>query len=114
MQIICSDVNGDTVINGRRDMLQALGLNGGVPVIMTDESGAVVGAGFGGEGLVNSMPMIKSLRESQPIAKKPMMVRKPQQMVKSMQSHLNNQFSGLLRELEEVQLKMRQMHRNRG
>ncbi|MDP1664992.1 MAG: hypothetical protein Q8L79_07675 [Methylobacter sp.] len=91
-------------IRGHGDMMKALGLGGGgTTVIMTDETGQLVGAGRGGENLIASMPLIKALRESEPIVKKPVIIDKPKPMMKSMNRPGAMSFDRLLDELESLQ-----------
>jgi len=102
---ILFDNNGQThQIQGRGDMLKALGLGGdAMSVIMTDENGALVGVGRGAEALTRSVPLIKALRESQPIIKKPVVFKKQEPLQKSMNNgHGATTFDSLLKELANI------------
>ena len=64
MHFIFTQNGTDQVIRGRDDMLKAIGFEtGGKLVVMTDESGELIGTGFGAEKLTKSMPLVKSLRD---------------------------------------------------
>lgn len=51
-------------LNGQTSIANAMGVNQGKTVIMTDELGRVVGAGAGGENLMNSLPIIEAVRSA--------------------------------------------------
>jgi hypothetical protein len=64
------DGNGKTHrIGSGNDVLKALGQDNRPTIFITDEKGALVGAGVGIEGAQRSQPLIKALRDSQPMAK---------------------------------------------
>jgi hypothetical protein len=90
-------------VDDSRSMLKAMGVRSdALPIIMTDESGAIVGAGFGGAELTRSVPLIKAMRESQPLVKKPVVFKKSETMRKSMSSHGATSFDSLLDELASI------------
>jgi len=67
---VFDDGNGGThLIGSGSDMLKALGQDNRPMIYITDESGVLVGAGVGIEGAQRSQPLIKALRDSQPMAK---------------------------------------------
>jgi hypothetical protein len=67
---VFDDGNGGThLIGSGSDMLKALGQDDRPMVFITNESGALVGAGIGIDGAQRSQPLIKALRDSQPMAK---------------------------------------------
>lgn len=105
MHYVFTDSNGQvSQISGRADMLKSLGLNEGMrPIVMTDESGAVIGAGFGAEGLIRSGQLVKAMQESQPIVKKPVIFQKQEPLQKSMSDRNKSPFDDLLAELAEMQ-----------
>lgn len=96
------DNNGETsIVRDSRDMLKALGVGGDAPaIIMTDESGALVGAGRGPEALNRSVPLIKALRDSKPIGKPA--VKNPVLFTKSLRSRGATGFDSLMSELAAV------------
>lgn len=53
-----------TPMNSREDYLRAIGGVGAANVVMTDESGRVVGAGQGAEMMHKSMPMFEALNKA--------------------------------------------------
>lgn len=67
---VFEDGNGGThLIGGGADMLKALGQDNRPRIFITDETGALVGAGVGIEGAQRSQPLIKALRDAGPMAK---------------------------------------------
>ncbi|MGZ8173625.1 MULTISPECIES: hypothetical protein [Methylobacter] len=103
MRILFSNNGQTNQIRGHSDLLKSLGLGGdAMPVIMFDENGALVGAGRGAENLIDSMSLIKSMRDSQPAVKKPMYFKKQEPLQKSMHGHGATSFDGLLNELENI------------
>jgi hypothetical protein len=69
----------DYVINDPEDLQKALGIVQDRKIIMTDESGAVIGFGNSIASVNKSMPLIKALKEDQvkPHANKPILFTKP-------------------------------------
>jgi hypothetical protein len=57
------------LINGKNDMLNALGLQVGRPTFMTNEAGEIVGIGHGVANLTKSIPLIKAIKDAQPLHK---------------------------------------------
>ena len=62
-----------------RDMLKAMGVvpKTGRPIIMTDETGMVVGAGIDGDSLLKSMPIIEEIRKT-PLPKPRFYAKQPE------------------------------------
>jgi hypothetical protein len=92
-----------SVVRGRDDMLKSLGMEvRGMPIIMTDESGQLVGAGRNGEMLTKSMAAIDSMRSSQQLGgrsvKKPVVLKRHSTLAKSM----SDGFDGILRRLDSL------------
>jgi len=97
---IFQDENGSHVCNGVDDVHKAMGVqNFAKSVIMTDENGQLVGAGQGGDGFMNSMPLVKALREGCPLLKaKPVACKTAAQSERPLHKSLGG-FDRLLRDL---------------
>jgi hypothetical protein len=57
------------LINGKNDIIDALGLPKGRLITMTDEAGELVGIGHGAANLTKSIQLVKALKEAQPLQK---------------------------------------------
>ncbi len=64
-----TDANGNThPLNSQREMLKALGTTP-TEVIITDEDGQIMGAGYGIDGALGSQPIFKALKNGGPLIK---------------------------------------------
>jgi hypothetical protein len=90
-------------VGSGQDMLKALGQDDRPMVFITDENGGLVGAGIGIEGAQKSQPLIKSLRDAQPMAKS---FSEPKKPVKTSQPKVifkkSTGFSDQLNELNRI------------
>ncbi|MDO9170126.1 MAG: hypothetical protein Q7U18_13700 [Methylobacter sp.] len=70
MSIIFTDENGaDHQINSGEDMIKAIGQDNKRLLVFTDEEGEVVGSGYSVAQANRSQPLIKALKDAQPLAK---------------------------------------------
>ncbi len=97
--------NGDQLIpmNSHADYMKSIGGSGAAMVVMTDESGAVVSAGQGAAGLVNNAPLVKALREQNPIktqTKPSGFSSKPKKREIMTKSHVSRGLDSIIVELE--------------
>jgi hypothetical protein len=107
MHLIFSKDGTDHVIRGRDDMLKALGLEPtGRLVVMTDETGQLVGTGFGGEKLLKSIPVVESIRDGSLLKS---MKENNEPLHKYRVKKSESSFGPMLRELEQLNRDIRDM-----
>lgn len=108
--MIFSDINGDHLVEGANDIHRLSGANFNLRnIVMTDETGAVVGVQGGTCSLQKSMPVITALKErallkSQKAGKRILArkaVTKPRPLQKSLGVGL---FDTLLHDLNKIRL----------
>jgi len=89
-------------IKNGRDMLKALGQHTDRSLVMTNESGQVIGAGTDVRSMMRSQPLVKALRESRPLHKATpkvaVLAKKPETLRKSLSG-----FDKLIAELDRLQ-----------
>jgi hypothetical protein len=75
---IYEDAGGSYLLNNADELLKGLGVikQSGRPILMTDESGELVGAGFNGQSLLKSMETVASLKTMRVQHSKPRMLKK--------------------------------------
>jgi hypothetical protein len=80
-----SNLGRVTNVDNQKDMAKAMGCPEiiGRPIIMTDESGELIGYGRGSEALYKSMPIIAAIKEM-PLLKAKVVTRKEKPLLKAM------------------------------